>query len=117
MSQQNAHAARIRRHVRVRRRVSGTPERPRLAVFRSNQHIYVQVIDDAAGRTLAAASDREATFGAGSKSDRAKQVGALVAQRAKQHGITQVIFDRGGFRYAGRVKILADAAREEGLVF
>lgn len=117
MSQQNAHAARIRRHVRVRRRVSGTPERPRLAVFRSNQHIYVQVIDDAAGRTLAAASDREAALGAGSKSDRAKQVGALVAQRAKQHGITEVIFDRGGFRYAGRVKILADAAREEGLVF
>lgn len=117
MSQQNAHAARIRRHARVRRRVSGTPERPRLAVFRSNQHIYVQVIDDAAGRTLAAASDREASLGAGSKSDRAKQVGALVAQRAKQHGITEVIFDRGGFRYAGRVKILADAAREEGLVF
>ncbi len=119
MSQQNAHAARIRRHARVRRRVSGTPERPRLAVFRSNQHIYVQVIDDAAGRTLAAASDRDAALGSGSgsKSDRAKQVGALVAQRAKQHGITQVIFDRGGFRYAGRVKILADAAREEGLVF
>ncbi len=118
MSQQNAYAARIRRHARVRRRVSGTPERPRLAVFRSNQHIYVQVIDDAAGRTLAAASDREPALGAtGSKSDRAKQVGALVAQRAKQHGITEVIFDRGGFRYAGRVKILADAAREEGLVF
>lgn len=118
MSQQNAHSARIRRHARVRRRVTGTPGRPRLAVFRSNQHIYVQVIDDAAGRTLAAASDRETALGAtGSKSDRAKQVGALVAQRAKQHGITEVIFDRGGFRYAGRVKILADAAREEGLVF
>ncbi len=118
MSQSNAHAARIRRHTRVRRRVTGTPDRPRLAVFRSNQHIYVQVIDDAAGRTLAAASDREPSLGAtGSKSDRAKQVGALVAQRAKQHGITEVIFDRGGFRYAGRVKILADAAREEGLVF
>jgi large subunit ribosomal protein L18 len=119
MSQSNAHAARIRRHTRVRRRVTGTPDRPRLAVFRSNQHIYVQVIDDAAGRTLAAASDREpALVGAtGSKSDRAKQVGALVAQRAKEHGITEVIFDRGGFRYAGRVKILADAAREEGLVF
>ena len=118
MSQQNAHTARIRRHTRVRRRVSGTPERPRMAVFRSNQHIYVQVIDDAAGRTLAAASDREPTLGAtGSKSDRAKQVGALVAQRAKQHGITEVIFDRGGFRYTGQVAALAEAARKGGLEF
>jgi large subunit ribosomal protein L18 len=87
-------------------------------VFRSNQHIYAQIIDDSAGRTLAAASDVEASLkGDGSKSDRARQVGAAVAQRVKQQGITSVVFDRGGFRYAGRVQALADAAREEGLVF
>jgi large subunit ribosomal protein L18 len=112
-------AARVRRHTRVRRRVAGTPERPRLAVFRSNQHIYVQVIDDAAGRTVAAASDMETDLRAAteSKSDRARKVGALIAQRAKAAGVDAVVFDRGGFRFAGRVKALADAAREEGLVF
>ncbi len=112
-------AARLRRHVRVRRRVAGTPERPRLAVFRSNQHIYVQVIDDAAGRTLAAASDVETDLRGQteSKSDRARKVGSLIAQRAKAAGVDSVVFDRGGFRFAGRVKALADAAREEGLVF
>ncbi len=112
-------AARIRRHTRVRRRVEGTTERPRLAVFRSNQHIYVQVIDDTAGRTLAAASDMESTLRdvTESKSDRARKVGALIAQRAKAAGVESVVFDRGGFRFAGRVKALADAAREEGLVF
>lgn len=119
MSQQTSRAARLRRHTRVRRRVAGTPERPRLAVFRSNQHIYVQLIDDDAGRTIASASDVESSLrGAdGTKSERARKVGALVAQRARQAGVTEVVFDRGGFRYAGRLKELADAAREEGLVF
>ena len=118
-SKQTTRAARVRRHERVRRRIEGTAEQPRLAVFRSNQHIYAQVIDDAAGRTLVAASDVEAALRgeSGSKSDRARQVGALVAQRMKEAGITSVVFDRGGFRYAGRVRALADAAREEGLVF
>lgn len=117
-SNQTSRAARVRRHTRVRRRVSGTAEQPRLAVFRSNQHIYAQVIDDVAGRTLAAASDVEAALkGDGSKSERARQVGAALAQRVKAQGVTSVVFDRGGFRYAGRVQALADAAREEGLVF
>ncbi len=111
--------ARIRRHVRLRKKVSGTAERPRLAVFRSGQHIYAQVIDDKAGRTLAQASDLEAGLrdGGGTKTERARKVGALVAQRAKQAGLDAVVFDRGGFEYAGRVQALADAAREEGLVF
>ena len=117
-TKQTSRAARVRRHTRVRRRVSGTAAQPRLAVFRSNQHIYAQIIDDEAGRTLAAASDIEVALrGDGSKSDRARQVGTLVAQRVKQQGVTAVVFDRGGFRYAGRVQALADAAREEGLVF
>ena len=112
-------AARVRRHTRVRRKVEGTPERPRLAVFRSNQHIYAQVIDDAAGRTLAAASDVETALRSSdeTKSTLARKVGALVAQRAKAAGVESVVLDRGGFRYAGRVKELAEAAREEGLVF
>ncbi len=112
-------AARTRRHGRVRRKVAGTPERPRLAVFRSNQHIYAQVIDDAAGRTLVAASDVEQDLRSSeeTKSALARKVGALVAQRAKAAGVESVVFDRGGFRYAGRVKELAEAAREEGLVF
>jgi large subunit ribosomal protein L18 len=112
-------AARVRRHTRVRRRVAGTPERPRLAIFRSNQHIYAQVIDDAAGRTLAAASDVEKDLRVNeeTKSAQARRVGALIAQRAKAAGVGSVVFDRGGVRFAGRVKELADAAREEGLVF
>ncbi len=117
-TKQTTRAARVRRHVRVRRRVAGTASQPRLAVFRSNQHIYAQIIDAEAGRTLAAASDVETALrGDGSKSERARQVGTLVAQRVKEQGITAVVFDRGGFRYAGRVQALADAAREEGLVF
>ena len=111
--------ARLRRHARLRKKVVGTPERPRLAVFRSNQHIYAQVIDDAAGRTLAAASDVETDLRSSdeTKSALARKVGALVAQRAKAAGVDSVVLDRGGFRYAGRVKELAEAAREEGLVF
>ena len=112
-------AARLRRHTRVRRKVAGTADRPRLAVFRSNQHIYAQIIDDAAGKTLAAASDVETDLRTTeeTKSALARKVGALVAQRAKAAGVDSVVLDRGGFRYAGRVKELAEAAREEGLVF
>ncbi len=119
MAKQTAHAARLRRHARIRKKLSGTPERPRLAVFRSNTHIYAQVIDDLAGRTLAAASDIEGDLRGeqSTKSERAKRVGALVAQRAKAAGIESVVFDRGGFAYQGRVRLLADAAREEGLDF
>ena len=106
---------RLMRHRRVRKRVEGAAERPRLAVFRSLSHIYAQVIDDRAGRTLAQASDLgEAT---GKKSERAKAVGKLLADKAKAAGISDVIFDRGGYRYHGRVKALADAARDAGLKF
>ncbi|TVQ05990.1 MAG: 50S ribosomal protein L18 [Leptolyngbya sp. DLM2.Bin27] len=107
-----------RRHARVRRRVSGTPERPRLAVFRSNQHIYAQVIDDTAHHTLVAASTVEPdvlTDESASTQEAAVIVGKLVAERALKAGITQVVFDRGGKLYHGRVAALADAAREAGL--
>jgi large subunit ribosomal protein L18 len=120
MSAKTSQSARIRRHRSIRKRVAGTPARPRLAVYRSNQHIYAQVIDDVAGRTMAAASDVEADLrggSAGSKVARAQEVGRRVAQRAKEAGASAVVFDRGGFRYAGRLKALADAAREEGLDF
>ena len=112
-------AARQRRHLRLRKRVTGTPERPRLAVFRSLTHIYAQVIDDTQGRTLAAASDLEKDLraGEGKKSDSARRVGALIAERAKTAGVTQVVFDRGGFQFHGRVKALAESAREAGLTF
>ena len=110
-----------RRHSRVRRRITGTPERPRLAVFRSNQHIYAQVIDDVAQHTLAAAStldpDLKVSLGSGSNCDASIEVGRLVAERLLAKGIKQVVFDRGGSLYHGRVKALADAAREAGLVF
>ena len=111
--------ARARRHHRVRKLVIGTAERPRLAVFRSNKHISAQVIDDRAGRTLAAASTVEATLkgGATGNIDAAKKVGALVADRAKSAGVTEVVFDRGGFLYHGRVAAVADAARDAGLKF
>ncbi|MGH9138365.1 MAG: 50S ribosomal protein L18 [Acidimicrobiales bacterium] len=110
---------RTRRHRRVRKKVRGTSERPRLAVFRSNRHIYAQVIDDIAGRTLAAASTAEPSLrgGATGNIDAAKQVGALVAERSKAAGIEQVVFDRGGFLYHGRVAAVADAARQAGLEF
>ena len=112
--------ARQRRHRRIRVKVSGTPQRPRLCVFRSLQHIYVQVIDDASGTTLVAASTNEPdTRGSlsGSKTERARGVGRTLAERAKEKGISSVVFDRGGYMYHGRVKALADAAREAGLEF
>ena len=110
-------AARQRRHQRVRKKVRGTPERPRLAVFRSNKHIYAQVIDDVNGRTLASASTVEKSFaGASSTVAAAKQVGKLVGERARSAGVATVVFDRGGNRYHGRVAAIADGAREAGLV-
>ena len=114
-------AARIRRHARVRHSIHGTPERPRLSIFRSLNHIYAQIIDDAAGHTLVAASDADAdvrTSASGKKkSEVASLVGEAVARKAKEKGITGVVFDRGGFRYQGRVKALAEAARKGGLGF
>ena len=115
-----ARAGRLRRHVRIRKQVRGSAERPRLAVFRSHQHIYAQVIDDDAGRTLVSASDMERELREGeraTKRARAQQVGALVAQRARAVGVSKIVFDRGGFAYGGRVEALAAAAREEGLEF
>jgi large subunit ribosomal protein L18 len=113
--------ARERRHIRVRRNVAGTPERPRLCVYRSLAEIYVQVIDDEAGCTLASASsvdrDLRPQMGGLKKSEQAVLVGKAVAQRALAKGIDKVVFDRGGYRYIGRVKALADAAREGGLNF
>src|SRR5688572_32449457 len=102
--------ARLRRHLRIRKKVVGNPDRPRLCVFRSLSHIYAQVIDDTTGRTLAAASTLDAAgrSATGSKTDRAKAVGAAIAERAKAAGIGQVVFDRGGYQYHGRVKSLAD---------
>ncbi len=105
-----------RRHRRVRKRILGTTERPRLAVFRSNRHIYAQVIDDVAGRTLAAASSLKDADG-GDPKVRAKSVGTALAKRAKEAGISQVAFDRGGFKYHGRVRAVAEGAREGGLEF
>jgi large subunit ribosomal protein L18 len=111
--------ARLRRHARVRRKVRGTPERPRLAVYRSNRHISAQVIDDLAGRTLAAASTVEPELRGGATGNReaAARVGRLVAERAKAVGVERVVFDRGGFLYQGRVAAVAEAAREAGLEF
>jgi len=111
--------ARTRRHARLRKKVAGTPERPRLAVNRSARHLVVQLIDDQAGRTLAAASTMEADVRAldGDKKARAARVGELVAARAREAGVTAVVFDRGGYDYHGRIAALADAAREGGLEF
>ena len=114
--------ARRRRHLRVRAKVSGTPERPRLNVFRSSAHIYAQVIDDTAGRTLVAASSLEPdvlgrlTEGK-TKTDKAKIVGQVVAERARAAGVSTVVFDRGGYKFHGRVKAVADGARGAGLEF
>jgi large subunit ribosomal protein L18 len=110
-------AARRVRHMRLRQHLQGTPLRPRLNVFRSSRHLYAQVIDDAVGHTLAAASTLEIDSKASTKTDQAREVGKLVAERAKAHGITAVVFDRGGYKYHGRVKELAESARKEGLAF
>jgi large subunit ribosomal protein L18 len=109
---------RLRVHKRIRRRLAGTSERPRLTVYRSLAHIYAQIIDDRAGRTLVSASsnDKGATANGGNIAG-AKEIGRLVAERAKEKGFTKVVFDRGGYLYHGRIKALADAAREAGLEF
>ena len=111
--------SRSRRHSRVRKKVTGTTERPRLVVFRSARHIEVQVVDDSVGKTLAAASTMEADVRAadGDKTAKAQTVGKLVGERAKDAGVTSVVFDRGGYRYHGRVAAVADGAREAGLEF
>ena len=119
MSAVSRGAARTKRHERIRLRLTGTTGRPRLAVFRSLNQIYAQVIDDSAGRTLASASTLEKGLreSSGTKSEQAKVVGRLIAERAKAAGVDKVVFDRAGFRYHGRVRALADAAREAGLDF
>ena len=121
MSTKTRQDIRQRLHDRIRKKIRGTPERPRLAVFRSQGHIYAQVVDDDAGRTLVAASSLDKDLRAKSKRGgtvaAAKEVGALIAGRAKDKGIAAVVFDRGGFQYHGRIKALADAAREAGLKF
>lgn len=113
---------RKRRHVRVRAKVSGSPQRPRLNVFRSSAHMYAQVIDDLAGHTLVAASDldedvKKLAGESSNKTERARAVGSVVADRAKAAGLTTVVFDRGGFLYHGRIKAVAEGAREGGLEF
>ena len=114
----DTNAQRLKRHKRVRGKISGTPERPRLNVFRSETNIYAQIIDDVAGKTLVSASSLEKNFNCdGTKTDAAKMVGQLVAERAKAAGITTVVFDRGGYVYHGRVQALAEGAREGGLNF
>ena len=121
VSKPNSNAARLKRHLRVRSKISGTVDRPRLAVFRSNKHIYAQIIDDVAGNTLVAAStvekDVAAQLGEFDKKGEAKLVGKIVAERAIKAGIKEVVFDRGGYIYTGRVAELAAGAREGGLDF
>lgn len=121
ISKIDKNAARKRRHLRVRKKIMGTGERPRLNVFRSSKHIYAQIIDDTKGVTLVSAStlDKElaGSISNGGNVEAAGKVGALIAKRAKENGITRVVFDRGGYLYHGRIKALADAAREEGLEF
>lgn len=118
-SVKHKHESRVRRHRRVRKKIRGTAERPRLAVYRSNRHIIAQVIDDAAGHTIVSASTTEADLRSGPTGNvvSAAAVGKLIAERAKEQNITAVVFDRGGFRYHGRVAALADSAREAGLEF
>ena len=119
ISTKKKQTARVRRHYRVRKKVRGTPERPRLAVFRSAKHIVAQVIDDVNGRTIAAASTHEKDLRGGPTGNKeaAATVGRLVGERATAAGVTKVVYDRGGFLYHGRVAALADAAREAGLEF
>ncbi|HXX37421.1 MAG TPA: 50S ribosomal protein L18 [bacterium] len=113
--------ARQRRHLRIRRVISGTADRPRLSVFRSLAHMHVQLVDDSAGRTVAAASTLDSEIRSqakgGSKSDASKLVGQLIAKRARERGVRQVVFDRGGYQYHGRVRAVAEGAREGGLEF
>jgi len=117
----NREASRKRRHVRVRKKVLGTPERPRLCAFRSLQHTYAQIVDDIAGRTLVSAATTEPAIreklASKANCEAAGEIGAVVAKRALEKGITKVVFDRGGYMYHGRVKALAEAAREAGLDF
>ena len=117
MAVKSKSAARTRRHSRLRKKVVGTEQRPRLVVTRSARHVFVQVVDDSKGRTVASASTMEADLRAfdGDKTAKAKKVGELVAERAKQAGIDSVVFDRGGNKYAGRVAAIAEGAREAGL--
>jgi large subunit ribosomal protein L18 len=117
MSQLTTRQSRARRHKRVRKYVSGTAERPRLVVFRSNRGIGAQLVDDNAGKTLAAASWLDVRDAKGAKTEQAAEVGKLLAQKAKAAGVKTTVFDRGGYLYHGRVKALADAAREGGLQF
>ncbi len=121
INKQNRNEIRLRKHVRVRKKVTGTTERPRLNVFRSLKNIYVQIIDDSTGNTLVSASTLDAALKGkvayGGNKEAAKEVGKLIAAKAVEKGIKQVVFDRGGYIYHGRVKELADAAREAGLDF
>ncbi len=118
VSKQDANKARLKRHKRVRGKISGTAERPRLSVYRSLNNIYAQIIDDVAGNTLVAASSNEKTFkDYGGNKDAAREVGKILAERAAKKNITEVVFDRGGYVYEGRVAELAEGAREGGLKF
>ena len=118
VSRKDANKARLKRHKRVRAKISGTADRPRLCVYRSNAHISAQVIDDVAGVTLVSASTQEKAFeGNGGNKEAAKLVGKMIGERAVAKGITEVVFDRGGYLYHGRVSELADGAREGGLKF
>ena len=118
VSKADSNKARLHRHTRVRGKITGTVQRPRLNVYRSLNHIYAQIIDDVKGVTLVAASNVEKDFGmAGGNKEAAKKVGELIAKRAAEKGITEVVFDRGGYVYHGRVKELAEGAREGGLKF
>ena len=117
MPQRTGRDSRLMRHKRIRRHLAGDGARPRLSVFRSLKHISVQVIDDEQGKTLASASSLEKAIGAGGKRDGAAKVGELIAKRALEAGIKTVVFDRGGFRYSGRIATLAESARKAGLEF
>ncbi|KIL39752.1 50S ribosomal protein L18 [Gordoniibacillus kamchatkensis] len=121
ISKEDKNKARLKRHLRVRKKIAGTPERPRLNIFRSSKHMYAQIIDDTTGVTLASASTQDKELKgqveSGGNVEAAKKVGELIAQRAKAKGLDKVVFDRGGYLYHGRVQALADAAREAGLEF
>lgn len=118
VNKKDSNAARVKRHYRVRNKISGTPERPRLSVYRSTNNIYAQIIDDVEGKTLVSASSLDKGFDVyGGNKDGAKKVGELIAKKALEKGIENVVFDRGGYIYHGRVQALAEAARENGLKF